>query len=281
MMVCSATAAVGCSLLVGVDGLSGGPGSESAAGDATPPGDASPLDASSDASSDGPDASAACPTGRGPAMVVAAGFCIDSTEVTNGQFRDFLLSGPTVAMLPPECAWKTSYASGTGAADLPVGNVDWCDAVAFCAWAGKRLCGKIGGGSNDFADYALFTKSQWFSACSHAGDRVYAYGSTFDGKACNDRAYDAGAAIPVKSAPRCEGGYPGLFDMTGNVWEWEDSCIRDPDGGPSLGGDRCRARGGTWLDDNTEVRCDFDHLEHFDPRRSTARDYLGFRCCAN
>jgi formylglycine-generating enzyme required for sulfatase activity len=272
---CALAAGVGCSLLVDTGGLSGPPDVVDGATEdviAADANDSSTLDAGSDAPK-------ACPSGRGPNMIVVGGpgvpFCIDATEVTNSQFREMLVSPPALSTLPVSCAFKTAFASAVGPNDLPV-NTDWCDGYAFCAWAGKRLCGKIGGGANDFADYAQLSKSQWYYACSGGGVHVYPYGDTFDPLACNGAAYDAGGVIPVKSDPRCEGGFPGLFDMAGNRWEWEDSCTGD--GGAD---DRCRARGGTWVDGNTQMQCDFDHLKHFDPRRNQTNTYMGFRCCAD
>jgi hypothetical protein len=38
---------------------------------------------------------------------------------------------------------------GAGSGNFPITNVDWCDAYAYCAGIGKRLCGKIGGGTLD------------------------------------------------------------------------------------------------------------------------------------
>ena len=43
----------------------------------------------------------------------------------------------------------------------------------------------------------------------------------FDGNACNDGEHMTKPVIvPVETMPLCNGGYPGLFDMMGNVEEW-------------------------------------------------------------
>ena len=66
-----------------------------------------------------------------------------------------------------ECEWNYTFQPSEPGADPehPVTHVDFCDAVAFCAWAGKRLCGKIGGGELSFAELSLASESQWFAAC--------------------------------------------------------------------------------------------------------------------
>jgi len=85
-----------------------------------------------------------CPSGHGPVMVRVGTFCIDSTEVTSEQYNDFLLAGPAaLAPQPAECSWNVSYLPGGGwvfdpsQPTLPIANVDWCDAYAFCRWAGS------------------------------------------------------------------------------------------------------------------------------------------------
>jgi formylglycine-generating enzyme required for sulfatase activity len=70
---------------------------------------------------------------------------------------------------------------------------------------------------------------------------------------------------------KCEGGYRGLFDLSGNVSEWEDSCES-----PSGSGDVCRIRGGSVDDFNQGLSCGSDYA---DPR-SAVGGGLGFRCCA-
>jgi len=81
-------------------------------------------------------------------------YCIDATEVTQAQYSQFLFvkKGDTSGQ-EARCTWNMSYGVTCGGFDpvarggYPVVCIDWCDAVAFCSWAGKRLCGKIGGGS--------------------------------------------------------------------------------------------------------------------------------------
>src|SRR5262249_40663852 len=114
----------------------------------------------------------------------------------------------------------------SGPADRPVHAVDWCDAFAYCAWAGKRLCGRIAGGSVDPTfGTDLASESEWYNACSRGGQHAYPYGDTYDPRACNGLEYGAGTGpqLPVGSLSSCTGGFAGLFDMSGNVSEWEDS----------------------------------------------------------
>jgi hypothetical protein len=91
-------------------------------------------------------------------------YCIDSTEVTNAHYAAFLAMSPT-----PSSGWPAPVDQGRH----PVTFVDWCDAFAFCRWAGKRLCGKIGDGANAPADLANAAKSQWFNACTAGGTKAY------------------------------------------------------------------------------------------------------------
>ncbi|HEX3849713.1 MAG TPA: SUMF1/EgtB/PvdO family nonheme iron enzyme, partial [Polyangiaceae bacterium] len=117
---------------------------------------------------------------RGPTMVKADGFYIDSTEVTRAQYALFLAAraGDTSGQAA-ECAWNASFdpaydpSLGTPPPSYPVTDVDYCDAAAFCAWADKRLCGRIGGGELALAELADRSKSQWFAAC--AGPKAQAY----------------------------------------------------------------------------------------------------------
>ncbi|MBX3223901.1 MAG: SUMF1/EgtB/PvdO family nonheme iron enzyme [Labilithrix sp.] len=174
--------------------------------------------------------------------VLDAGFCIDTTEVTLEQYQDFLAAKHPI---PPECSWKTDYTLASFTGKAAVGNVDWCDAYSFCQWAGKRLCGGIGGVVLDLQS-SLTPQSEWQYACTHGGDASYAwpYGSAANANIClYSDSPDSGQSRPVASDPRCVGP-EGVFDLSGNVWEWEDACDRTKGASRSA---QCNLRGGGFL----------------------------------
>jgi formylglycine-generating enzyme required for sulfatase activity len=171
---------------------------------------------------------------------------------------------------------------------LPVVGVDWFDAVGFCAFYNKHLCGKIGGGGPvDSTSSAVYDKAQgeWFNACSRGGARAFPYGATYDSQACNGADFGSPHANQPNAAgqtPTCAGGFDGLFDMSGNVQEWLDSCetpsphlAQCTDAGPQC--DLCRSGGGGFASPESRLGCGGGDLllrdEHFAD--------TGFRCCAD
>lgn len=218
-----------------------------------------------------------CPGHAGPEPVKADGFCIDSTEVTNAQYADFLadMKGKPGAS-SGACGFNTTFVPESGwpaesdKRDFPVVEIDWCDAQAFCSWSGKRLCGKIGGGPSDPEDQAR-SSSQWFVACSASGTRQFPYGNSYDEDACNGSDRNMKRPVPVASMARCQGGVEGLFDMSGNVLEWEDSC--EGTGGAS---DPCLVRGGAFDSSQAKLSCGAPAVVD---ERAAAHGDVGFRCC--
>lgn len=220
-------------------------------------------------------------------------FCIDKVEVTQAQYKAFLDANPSVQGTSPACSFKTSH---TPAVDptatpipclastwdpgtkgsLPVTCIDWCDADAFCRWQGKRLCGKVGGGSTPYGDPQNAAADQWTLACTEGGLHKYPYGGTFLQDACNGKPKQgAGSLKAVGSYPQCEGGYAGLFDMNGNAIEWQDAC--ELVSGPT---DRCWLRGGSFYDTpSTYLVCNGAASNIIWGARGSVWGDVGFRCC--
>ncbi len=305
MMSCSSTtktnlierdsAAAGAAGMAGAGGASGGGGtgggvSEASAGTGGGAGNGAggATDAGSDADAArdapaGPCAGTCGTPGCGPCpsagLVSASGYSIAGHEVTVSEYEAFLAVNPSLLIQPSYCSWNASYVPTTGWPVVgrdshPVSHVDWCDAWAYCRWAGRRLCGRVGGGPNGYNEYGNAAQSEWYAACSAGGTLTYPYGSTYSGTTCNSQDYGAGSAVPVGSAVSCEGGLPGLFDMSGNVYEWDSACANE-----TGGTDSCRVRGGSYafVPFGANLRCDND----FAVSRSTTLPDLGIRCCAD
>jgi len=269
-----------------------------ASGDASTPVDAGPPDSPPifDAAADSGGLAmagdaAACPSSHGPDMVnVADLFCIDSTEVTIAEYEGFLAAGITPGSMGepmPACGFNKSYApSGQNynpgtPMTYPVTYVNWCDAFAFCAWSGKRLCGAVGGaadgGATTPAAFATLQNEHYY-ACSAGGTRMYPYGSTYSKTACNGSMNHgmamSAAELPAGVLATCQGGFTGLFDMVGNVEEWQNGCVATGDAGAGPD-DMCLHGTGSW-DYGTPV-CSFVFQN---PRNYQYGD-IGIRCCAS
>src|SRR5688572_19333200 len=107
---CIVAAALGVGACIGLDGLSSGPSVSVDAGpDAT---QGAPDAPAPDADASEPPMPATCGRGvHGPTMVDAGSFCIDTTEVTQGQYFEFLTAKAGVTTGQPSvCSWNTSYA---------------------------------------------------------------------------------------------------------------------------------------------------------------------------
>ncbi len=138
------------------------------------------------------------------------------------------------------------------ALNIPRTFVNWYDALAFCNWLTARVMSKIeASGTNLKLKVTLPTEQQWQRAAR--GDNhhwEYPWGNEFDKSLCNTPDSRNRQPTPVNKYPRGASPY-GVFDMSGNVWEWcLTEWITDK---VDLDGERKRVvRGGSW-----------DYLKHF------------------
>lgn len=161
-------------------------------------------------------------------LVYLDAYELDRYEVTNAQYRRFLLA---TGGRPPRHWTDTAYPAGQ--ADYPVVGVSWDAADAYCRWAGKRLP----------------TEAEWEKACRGTDGRSYPWGEAWEpGRANVDAAgWDFGGAKHDATAPtvwdaawarltlppgspgpllqpvgsHLDGASPyGVLDMVGNASEW-------------------------------------------------------------
>jgi formylglycine-generating enzyme required for sulfatase activity len=215
----------------------------------------------------------------------SGGYCIDRTEVTRGQYEAWLVTNPTTAGQDPRCSWNKTFTppawcaavacQGADCGSHPQACVDWCDAFAYCKAVGKRLCGARAGGPVGFGDgYADANQSQWYNACTSGGVLAFPYGDSYDKARCNGSDFGLAMTVPTGSLTGCqspEASNGGVFDLSGNVDEWEDACD-----GSTGAADNCRLRGGSYDTYYLGMDCNQD----FSLRRDLITQTQGIRCCS-
>jgi formylglycine-generating enzyme required for sulfatase activity len=162
-------------------------------------------------------------------------FCIDKHETTRAEYGAFLdasVSEPQFPMQDSElCPTAESFEPGAGGdclsafergvdPDLPVVCVDLCDAMAYCEFRGKRLCGGRGGKGLDAELRNEPTENEWLAACIGGTTRQYPYGPNFERSYCN---VSSAGLEPVGRAPDCSTP-DDIRDLSGNVAEWTLVC---------------------------------------------------------
>jgi len=266
-------------------------------------------------------------------LVYVDGFWIDKHEVTNAEFAKFVEATgyKTTAEIPPKqedfpdappenlvagsivfaapegpvpldnhLAWwryvpganwrhpEGPQSSIEGRESHPVVQVSWDDAVAYARWAGKRLP----------------TEAEWEIAARGGLDRQeYCWGdrfqpdgkhqsNTWQGHFPNQNSADDGfrATSPVGTFK--PNGY-GLYDVSGNVWEWcsdwyrPDTYLKSSDKNPQGPADsfdplepgiiKRVQRGGSYM-------CTDQYCRRYVPgargkgEPSSAGTHIGFRC---
>jgi formylglycine-generating enzyme required for sulfatase activity len=210
---------------------------------------------------------------------VPLGYCVDRTEVTRAAYAAWLETTPQAERQSQKCVWNESFVPYRNwpAPELnpstPVTWVDWCDADAYCRGVGKRLCSELPKAAEA---RRIGLRSQLSLACATSAENLYPYGNDYDEAACNGFDARNGAPVPVATMKRCQSsapGYAGVYDLSGNVSEWEDSCLDEAGSGQHT---FCRVRGGSFALIGEFLTC---HRHQVVTRGNPAAD-IGFRCCA-
>ncbi|MDE0010976.1 MAG: SUMF1/EgtB/PvdO family nonheme iron enzyme [Candidatus Poribacteria bacterium] len=136
-------------------------------------------------------------------------FYIDANEVTNGEFKDFVLANPVWQKeLIDDRFADDNYLNDwngnnypLGKSDHPVRYVSWYAAMAYAVWVDKRLP----------------TEAEWEKAARGGLKRKqYPWGNGINFNRAN-YGKNLGETTPVGEYPPNE---YGVYDIAGNVWEW-------------------------------------------------------------
>ena len=188
-------------------------------------------------------------------------FAMEKHEVTFEEYDRYVeLTG---SKRPDDHRWRRGQ--------RPVINVSWDDAKAYARWL-SQATGR---------HYRLPTESEWeYAARSRGRDEIWA--GTSDERKLQDYAvYATDRTEPVGT--KTPNGL-GLYDMSGNVWEWVEDCWHGhytgapTDGSAWLeaGGGNCEGRvlrGGSWGSKPGPLRAS----NRVGRRADTRDDDLGFR----
>ncbi len=146
--------------------------------------------------------------------------------------------------LSDSCIDRYEYPNQKGV--LPLSRVDLTAAKKICLSVGKHIC----------------STREWEEGCEGIEKRRWSYGNQYQKKVCNhNAAANSGGVSASGSHSNCHTP-EGVFDMTGNLWEWT------ADG---------QVKGGNWNFSEGMGQC----RSFAQPDPTFLSENNGFRCCAN
>ena len=165
--------------------------------------------------------------------VTLRSFSIGKTEVTQGQWRAIMGSNPSHF--------------GKCGDDCPVERVSWDNAKQFVS----QLSAKTG------KTYRLPTEAEWEYACRAGGREEYCGSNSVE-----DVGWYSANGLLTHSVAGKKANAWGLYDMSGNVWEWTEDCLNanysgaPTDGSAWMTGNCSQrvVRGGSWYLDPQDLR---------------------------
>ncbi|MDG4552475.1 MAG: bifunctional serine/threonine-protein kinase/formylglycine-generating enzyme family protein [Candidatus Contendobacter sp.] len=169
--------------------------------------------------------------------VTVGSFAIGQYAVTFAEYDRFC--DVTRRQKPGDAGW--------GRGTRPVINVDWYDAMAYTEWLSQQTG----------QSYRLPTEAEWEYACrgGKVGE-IYSGGNDIDQVAW----YSGNSGQQTHPVGRKAANGYGLYDMSGNTWEWTCSAYDKGYGGAEM---KCAkkdttsplaVRGGFWYYGPTRVR---------------------------
>ena len=121
--------------------------------------------------------------------------------------------------------------------DLPRTSLMWYESMAFGNWLSNRLG----------LDVTLPTEEQWQRAAIGDTEWIYPWGDEIDSTFCN---YDGNIGQPTPVTQYSLGASPyGVYDLSGNVWEWTLTSWRTGKNNTYSGHERI-IRGGSFKDND-------------------------------
>jgi formylglycine-generating enzyme required for sulfatase activity len=168
-------------------------------------------------------------------VTISNGYWLGKYEVTQDEYQSIIGSNPS------------NFKGGR----KPVDSVSWNDAVSFCQKLTEleRTAGRLLSGY----EYRLPTEAEWeFAARGGTASKGYQYSGSDNPDSV--AWYDSNSGATTHDVGTKSPNELGIYDMSGNVWEWcQDDWHSDYKGAPSDGnrwgdgtGSYRVCRGGSW-----------------------------------
>lgn len=207
-------------------------------------------------------------------VVIAKPFSIAKHLVTFDQYDLFSKASKSQLL----------YDEGWGRRQRPVINVSWEEAIEYACWI-SDLTGK---------SYRLLSEAEWEYAIRAGSDHTYFWGDqdllpwinsgdirnyAWFKDNSNGKTHPVGGKLPNAF---------GLYDMSGNVWEWVQDCWHENYQGAPLDGKAWQEqnnsvyasrmlRGGSWIEKSDSLR---SAIRYKFPQDQSSY-FIGFRLAHN